>query len=52
MNVNIIEDLHLAVSLRSFRSENVSNFVKALLDVDIDTAKDCMSSLTMIILSL
>lgn len=39
MNVNIIEDLHLAVSLRSFRSENVSNFVKALLDADIDTAK-------------
>lgn len=39
MNVNIIEDLHLAVSLRSFRSENVSNFVKALLDVNIDTAK-------------
>lgn len=39
MNVNIIEDLHLAVSLRSFRSENVSNFVKALLDVDIDTSK-------------
>lgn len=39
MNVNIIEGLHLAVSLRSFRSENVSNFVKALLDVDIDTAK-------------
>lgn len=39
MNVNIIEHLHLAVSLRSFRSENVSNFVKALLDVDIDTAK-------------
>lgn len=39
MNVNIIEDLHLAVSLRSFRSENVSNFVKALLDVDMDTAK-------------
>lgn len=31
--------MHLAVSLRSFRSENVSNFVKALLDVDIDTAK-------------
>ena len=39
MNINIIEDLHLAVSLRSFRCENVSNFVKALLDVDIDTAK-------------
>lgn len=39
MNVNIIEDLHLAVSLRSFRSENVSNFVKAFLDVELDTAK-------------
>lgn len=39
MNINIIEDLHLAVSLRSFRSENVSNFVKALLDTDVHTAK-------------
>lgn len=39
MNINIIEDLHLTVSLRSFRSENVSNFVKALLDTDVHTAK-------------
>lgn len=33
------ENLHLAVSLRSFRSENVSAFVKALLDVDKVTAQ-------------
>lgn len=31
-NVKIKEDLHLAVSLRSFRSEKVSVFVKSLLD--------------------
>lgn len=34
VNCRIIEDLHLAVSLRSFRSENVSAFVKAVLDED------------------
>ena len=32
-------NLHLAVSVRSFRSEKVSGFVKALLDVEIDTAR-------------
>lgn len=40
INYKIIEDLHLAVSLRSFRSENVAAFVKALLDVDKSKAKD------------
>lgn len=35
---NIVEELHLSVSLRSFRSENVSEFVKALLDVNNDKA--------------
>ena len=29
---HIDESLHLAVSMRSFRAENVSEFVKALLD--------------------
>lgn len=33
------ENLHLRSSMRSFRSENVSNFVKALLDREIDLAK-------------
>lgn len=32
--------LHLAVSLRSYRAENVSNFVKAVLDNDLDEAKE------------
>lgn len=36
----IVPELHLGVSLRSFRSEDVSAFVKALLDTDIKTAKD------------
>lgn len=31
--------LHLAVSVRSFRSENVSKFVKAVLDCDLPGAK-------------
>jgi hypothetical protein len=33
------KDLHLAVSMRSFRAENVSLFVKNLLDLDIEEAK-------------
>ena len=37
-NIHIERDLHLAVSLRSFRSEKVSAFVKALLDADKDQA--------------
>lgn len=38
-NIRIEQDLHLAVSLRSFRSEKVSAFVKALLDMDADQAR-------------
>ena len=33
-NVNLDDSLHLAVSMRSFRAENVSRFVKAVLDCD------------------
>jgi hypothetical protein len=32
------DDLHLSVSIRSFRSENVAAFVKSILDVDKSTA--------------
>lgn len=39
INYKIVEDLHLSVSLRSFRSENVAAFVKALLDVNKEKAK-------------
>lgn len=35
----IFEDLHLTVSMRSFRAENVSAFVKALLDCDHEAAR-------------
>jgi hypothetical protein len=38
-NIHIEQDLHLAVSLRSFRSEKVSAFVKALLDIDKEQAR-------------
>lgn len=34
------EDLHLSVSMRSFRAENVSAFVKALLDGETAAAQD------------
>lgn len=34
------DSLHLAVSMRSFRAENVSGFVKALLDCDTAAARD------------
>lgn len=34
--------LHLAVSVRSFRSESVSRFVKALLDRDQETAREAL----------
>lgn len=34
------DSLHLSVSMRSFRAENVSYFVKSLLDCDISNARD------------
>jgi len=34
-----LDELHLAVSLRSFRSERVSAFIKALLDIDVEAAR-------------
>lgn len=38
------DDLHLATSIRSFRAEKVSAFVKALLDCEIDAAASLLSS--------
>ena len=35
-------DLHLAVSMRSFRAENVSGFVKAVLDHDLGKAQSVL----------
>lgn len=40
------DSLHLAVSMRSFRAENVSAFVKALLDCDEAEAKKTFAQLS------
>src|SRR4029077_198525 len=37
--------LHLAVSMRSFRAENVSHFVKAVLDCEQTSAQDAFARL-------
>jgi hypothetical protein len=44
--VNRDPELHLAVSMRSFRSERVSDFVKTVLDVDLEAARDLHSDIT------
>jgi hypothetical protein len=44
-DVFLDRDLHLAVSMRSFRAENVSAFVKAALDCDADLARDAYAKL-------
>ncbi|MEX0332156.1 MAG: DUF2075 domain-containing protein [Puniceicoccaceae bacterium] len=38
--VETSEELHLSVSMRSFRAENVSDFVKAVLDKDQELARN------------
>lgn len=45
-NSNVIfnPDLHLSVSMRSFRAENVSKFIKEILDINSD-AKDTLQNL-------
>lgn len=42
-NVIIKDELHLAVSMRSFRTEHVSLLVKQLLDLDVDEARDTLA---------
>lgn len=43
LNCKIVKDLHLSVSLRSFRSENVAGFVKDVLDVNVENAKQLLT---------
>jgi hypothetical protein len=40
----LFTDLHLTVSLRSFRADKVSSFVKALLDLDHTAARDTFAT--------
>jgi len=44
-NSSLDDSLHLAVSMRSFRAENVSAFVKALLDCEEKTAREAFAEL-------
>ena len=45
-NTHFDDCLHLAVSMRSFRAENVSAFVKALLDCEEQHAREAFAGLT------
>jgi hypothetical protein len=40
----LFTDLHLTVSLRSFRADKVSSFVKALLDIDRTAARQTLAA--------
>lgn len=44
--VHLNESLHLSVSMRSFRAENLSKFVKYLLDLDKDKATQSLASIS------
>jgi hypothetical protein len=44
-NVDYSDSLHLSVSMRSFRAENVSLLVKQILDLDIENAKHTLKEL-------
>lgn len=44
-NTHFDDELHLAVSMRSFRAENVSSFVKALLDIERHAAQKTFEQL-------
>jgi len=45
-NVHFIDALHLSVSVRSFRAEKVSAFVKMVLDRESDKARSLLSQIT------
>ncbi len=44
--VTLNENLHLSVSMRSFRAENLSLFVKHLLDLEIASAQEVLSKIS------
>lgn len=45
-HTHLDDNLHLAVSMRSFRAENVSAFVKSVLDCEREQARDAFSKLS------
>ena len=44
-NVHFDSRLHLSVSMRSYRAENVSNLVKQILDLDVDGARNTLEGI-------
>ncbi|MBX7041569.1 MAG: DUF2075 domain-containing protein [Ignavibacteria bacterium] len=44
-SVDYLDELHLSVSMRSFRAENVSHLVKSLLDRDVSEARNNLESI-------
>jgi len=46
VNVNFNPDLHLAVSMRSFRAENLSRFIKNILDLNLEEARETLSNIS------
>ncbi len=44
--VRFNEDLHLSVSMRSFRAENLSRFIKNILDLDLSIAKETFKTIS------
>lgn len=42
LNVTEIEKLHLSTSVQSFRTPDLASFVKAVLDVDVQNARDLL----------
>jgi hypothetical protein len=45
-NTHLDESLHLGVSMRSFRAENVSSLIKALLDCEKQQAREAFANLS------
>ncbi len=45
-NVKFNTDLHLAVSMRSFRAENLSYFIKNILDLNFEEARKTLSNIS------
>jgi len=43
-NVHRNNDLHLAVSMRSYRAERVSSFVKNVLDLEVEAAREDLAT--------
>jgi hypothetical protein len=45
VQIQTSQSLHLSVSMRSFRAENVSNFVKCVLDCETDRAREFLQAM-------